>query len=99
MLECESADILSEPIPHIISLIGVASRDNPHDHDRFCEDQVDSRLWEGFQLGSTPDVSVVRAIVDEGSSHKGTFSELDLWNDVVRASREKGLVEGHYLEA
>ena len=41
---------------------------------------------------------MVRAIVDEGSSHEGTGGEPDLGDDIVQGSREKGLVEGHYLE-
>ena len=42
---------------------------------------------------------MVRAVVDERSSHKGTSGESDLGDDIVQGSREKGLIEGHYLEA
>ncbi len=99
MPEGEGADILPKPIQCMVSWIGVASGDYPHDCDRLCEDKIDAWLREGFQLGSAPDIGVVGAVVDERSSHEGTSGEPNLWVDIVHGTREKRLIEGHYLEA
>lgn len=64
MLKSKAAYIFPEPI-QICCLVGVSTRDYPHNYHSFGESKRDPWFRKAFQLRCTPNISVVGTIIDE----------------------------------